>query len=257
MRAMGRSSPGEPAEIQLDGRSVAYRLQRSARRRTVTLIVDGERGLVVYAPLRMAQRSLDRILREKERWILAKTAELERQRSERPVPEAAPGNLLPWQGRWYPLAVEANGRQRELREQGGVLWLGLPPRTLAALEAQGLRGPALRAHLVQGYRAAAREVIHGRVAHFAPHLGVQPRTLRIKDQRHRWGSASVQGAVNFNWRLILAPPPVLDYVLVHELCHLLELNHSPRFWAHVAGVLPDYRERQAWLRDHGPDLYDL
>jgi predicted metal-dependent hydrolase len=81
--------------------------------------------------------------------------------------------------------------------------------------------------------------------------------LRVKDQQRRWGSASAKGALNFNWRLVLAPPPVLDYVVVHELCHLLELNHSPRFWARVAAVLPDFRERQAWLREHGPALYDL
>lgn len=254
---MGRRPPGEPAEIVLAERHVPYRLQRSPRRRIVTLSIDAERGLVVYAPQRMAQGRLDGILREKARWILAKTEEMRLQRRLRPVPEAAPGNLLPWRGRWLPLAVEGDGGRRSLREEGGVLWLGLPPRTLARLEPHGVRGPALHAELVAGYRDAARGTLEERALHFAARLRVAPRSLRVKDQQHRWGSASARGIVNFNWRLILAPPAVLDYVVVHELCHLHELNHSPRFWAHVAAALPDYRQRQDWLREHGAELYDL
>jgi predicted metal-dependent hydrolase len=252
-----RETRVEPGEIVLGARAVPYRLQRSPRRRTVVLSVDAQRGLVVYAPLRMALRRVEAILREKARWILAKTAELEQQRSRHEPLECAPGNLVPYRGAWYPLAVESNGRRRELSLAGGVLWLGLPPRTLAALERAGLRGPGLREHLVAGYRDAARAELHERAAHFAPRLGVRPQALRVKDQQQRWGSASAKGSVNFNWRLILAPPPVLDYVVVHELCHLAELNHSPRFWARVAAALPDFRERQAWLRQHGPLLYEL
>jgi hypothetical protein len=253
----GSSTRSEPAEIVFGEKRVAYRLQRSARRRTVVLSVDAERGLVVYAPLRASLRSLEQVLREKTRWVLEKLAELERQHAGREPLVCAPGNLMPYRGGWYPLAVEANGRRRELSVAGGVLWLGLPPRTLTQLEGAGLRGPGLREHLVAGYREAARVVLHERAAHYAPRLGVRPCALRVKDQQRRWGSASAKGALNFNWRLILAPPPVLDYVVVHELVHLRELNHSPRFWAGVAAVLPDYRERQAWLRDHGPTLYDL
>ncbi|HKI97018.1 MAG TPA: SprT family zinc-dependent metalloprotease [bacterium] len=254
---MARHAPGEPAEIVLAERRLPYRLQRSPRRRTVAVCVDPERGVIVYAPLRMAQRRVDGFLREKQHWILAKTSELERQQRGREPLECAPGNLLPFQGAWYPLAVESNGRRCELSLQGGVLWLGLPARTLQRLEAEGLRGTALREHVVAGYREAARRVLEERMAHYAACLAVRPAALRVKDQQRRWGSASAKGGLNFNWRLVLAPPPVLDYVVVHELCHLVELNHSPRFWAQVAAVLPDYRERQAWLREHGPGLYDL
>ena len=253
----GSTGADQAGEIVLAERRVAYRLLRSARRRTVVLTLHPERGLVVYAPLRLSQRSLEGILREKSRWILSKTEQMEQERRRRNPVECAPGNLLPWQGGWYPLAVESNGRQRELGLAGGVLWLGLPPRILTRLEADGLRGPALREEVVAGYRAAARAVLTERTAHYAPRLGVRPASIRIKGQQRRWGSASAKGAVNFNWRLILAPPPVLDYVVVHELCHLLELNHSPRFWAQVAMQLPDYRARQVWLREHGPDLYEL
>lgn len=254
---MERRIREQAAEITLAERRVAYRVRRSARRRTVTLTVDPERGLVVHCPWRLAAGRLEAILREKTRWILAKTAQAEQQRRRRASLACAPGAALPFQGAWYPLHVTANGRRRTLDVHAGTLRLALPARTLARLEAAGLPDAALREQVLAGYREAARTHLTARVAHFAPQLGVRPRALRIKNARRRWGSASAAGGLNFNWRLILAPPAVLDYVVVHELCHLLELNHSPRFWARVAAVLPGHRACQAWLREHGPALYDL
>ncbi len=98
---------------------------------------------------------------------------------------------------------------------------------------------------------AAREKITERAAYYAPVLGVTYGKITIRDQKTRWGSCSEKGNLNFTWKLILAPPEVLDYVVVHELCHRLEMNHSRRFWEHVARVLPDYETRRAWLKENG------
>ena len=100
----------------------------------------------------------------------------------------------------------------------------------------------------------AREDLPARVRRFAPVVGVAYGRITIRSQHTRWGSCSAKGNLNFNCLLMLAPEPVRDYVVVHELCHRLEMNHSPEFWANVARVLPDHRERQKWLRDHGPEL---
>jgi predicted metal-dependent hydrolase len=89
---------------------------------------------------------------------------------------------------------------------------------------------------------------------FAADLGVAYKRLTIRDGRSRWGSCSSAGGLNFSWRLILAPPAILDYVVVHELAHLRELNHSPRFWALVAAHCPDYQLQRKWLKEHGPAL---
>lgn len=98
-------------------------------------------------------------------------------------------------------------------------------------------------------------LFHARAAHFAPRLGVTFGRVRVKDQRSLWGSCSRDGNLNFNWRLTLAPPDVLDYVVVHELAHRLEMNHSRRFWAHVETLAPDHRAHRRWLRKNGEALY--
>ena len=100
----------------------------------------------------------------------------------------------------------------------------------------------------------AREAIPPRVAHFAPLVGVSYGRVTIRSQRTRWGSCSGKGNLNFNCLLTLAPPEVLDYVVVHELCHRKEMNHSPRFWAEVEKVLPDYRIHKQWLKEQGSAL---
>ena len=108
-----------------------------------------------------------------------------------------------------------------------------------------------RAALTQRYIAAAREYFPKRAAHFQQFTGGTYSRITIRDQKTRWGSCSARGNLNFNWRLILAPEPVLDYVVIHELAHRKEMNHSPAFWAEVEKILPDYRERRKWLKTYG------
>jgi predicted metal-dependent hydrolase len=107
---------------------------------------------------------------------------------------------------------------------------------------------------IQKLADEALRVIPGRVAHFAPLVGVTYGRITVRNQRTRWGSCSSKGNLNFNCLLMLAPPGILDYVVVHELCHRKEMNHSPKFWAEVAKVMPDYKERQKWLRTEGSSI---
>lgn len=106
----------------------------------------------------------------------------------------------------------------------------------------------------QRYREEARALIGQRLNHFQPLTGGTYTSVTIRDQKTRWGSCSSRGTLSFNYRLIFAPPAILDYVVVHELCHLTHMNHSAAFWAHVSSVLPDYRVRRQWLKDHGQEL---
>jgi predicted metal-dependent hydrolase len=103
-------------------------------------------------------------------------------------------------------------------------------------------------------RRAVRELIAMLIDEEAPELGVEPKRIQIRDQRSRWGSCSTTGTLSFNWRLVLAPFEVLDYVVVHELCHLREPNHSGRFWKLVEARRPDWRAQRDWLHEHGPEL---
>jgi predicted metal-dependent hydrolase len=103
-------------------------------------------------------------------------------------------------------------------------------------------------------RLAVRELVAMLIDEEAPAIGVEPMRIQIRDQRSRWGSCSTRGTLSFNWRLVLAPFDVLDYVVVHELCHLREPNHSGRFWKLVEQRRPDWRAQRDWLHEHGPEL---
>lgn len=103
-------------------------------------------------------------------------------------------------------------------------------------------------------REAARAYFPKRAAYYQPMTGGTYQRISIRDQKTRWGSCSSRGTLSFNWRLMLAPPAVLDYVVVHELCHLTHMDHSPAFWQAVEAVLPDYRARRKWLKEHGSEL---
>ena len=135
---------------------------------------------------------------------------------------------------WLHKHLEKVRKEKELNA-------ALPVQPLTMEDIQKLADEALR-------------VIPGRVAHFAPLVGVTYGRITVRNQRTRWGSCSSKGNLNFNCLLMLAPPGILDYVVVHELCHRKEMNHSPKFWAEVAKVMPDYKERQKWLRTEGSNI---
>ena len=100
-------------------------------------------------------------------------------------------------------------------------------------------------------RKRAAEIIEARCRYYAPVMGVSYGTVTIREQKTRWGSCSVKGNLNFNWKLVLMPSEILDYVVVHELAHRIQMNHSAAFWAEVGKILPDYRERRQWLKVNG------
>ncbi len=114
--------------------------------------------------------------------------------------------------------------------------------------------PQQRAGLEKRYREAAKEYIPKRADYYAKQLDVSYERIRIAEQKTRWGSCSSKGTLSFNWKLMLAPPAVLDYVVVHEVCHLKEMNHSPRFWKLVEELMPDYKECRKWLKENGNTL---
>lgn len=154
-----------------------------------------------------------------------------------------------------PLSISWSGARQMLRDKES--WI-----VRKYTQMQKARDAAPRSQLTDAqrralegrYRQAAREYFAARVAHYEPIIGVTHGSIAIRDQKTRWGSCSAKGNLNFNWRLMLAPPRILDYVVVHELCHRKEMNHSKAFWNAVETVLPDYRECRKWLKENGKTL---
>jgi predicted metal-dependent hydrolase len=211
-----------------------YTVRRSDRARRVRVTVDAGNGVEVVLPRRAPARAADDAVAELGPWIRRRLAEVETVRSVL----AARGDTVPYLGTTLRL-VPQPGRTRAHRTGDELL--------VPAGEDQE---PALE----RWYRRAARAEIGPRLDRACQQAGLSYTRLTIRAQRTRWASCSRSGAMSFNWRLLLAPPEVLDYVVWHEVCHLQVLDHSPRFWALLARWCPDYRERAAWLRRHGQTL---
>jgi predicted metal-dependent hydrolase len=207
-------------------------------RRTVAIIVHGDGRVTVRAPRRATQAEIERFVLEKQSWIEAKLEEVRRRASQRPARAFTGGESLPYLGRLYPLEIVPQARPA-LRFTGDRFLLAQSAQTRA------------RETFTAWYRARAREVIEERARLLASRFGLRYETLRITSARTRWGSCSSRGTISFAWRLVMAPLPVIDYVVIHELAHLVERNHSSRFWARVSSMLPDYKENVAWLKKNG------
>ena len=213
---------------------ISYRIRRSERARRVRVTVDAARGVEVVLPRRAPERDAAAAIRELAPWIVRRLGEVERAR--RVV--AARGDHVPYLGELL-LVTPQRGRSRVHRRGSELL---TPSGADCA--------PALE----RWYKRAARDEIAPRLDAACARAGSSYSKLSIRGQRTRWASCSRSGAMSFNWRLLLAPAPVLDYVVWHEVCHLEVMDHSPRFWALLAAYCPDYREPKAWLRRYGATL---
>jgi len=231
-----------------DAGAVAYTLKRSSRRRrTISLSVDPMHGLVVAAPERTPTREIDAFVKGKTRWIRKALASA-RDRERHLRRNFATGESIPYLGGTLTLRiVEAGRAARPAVELVGTC---LDVR-LAVGTSECQRGSLIRTSIEGWYKARAEATIAERVRFLAPLAGVQPKRVVVKSQKTRWGSCGGDGTLYFSWQLVIAPLSVLDYLVVHELCHLRQGGHGKRFWALVEAVLQDYQSRRAELRREG------
>lgn len=238
-----RPQPGGAGvrHIHLGAQIVAYRLRQGQRRRRLSLTID-EHGLRVGAPGRITLGEIENFIRANDKWVLGKLAEYaEYARSQgRHLLAIHDGLSLPLLDGDIRLRV-VTGNNR-IRWQDNELWLELRAGT----------DPAMLARRALQHRALA--LYTERLAHYAVRLGRAPSRLGLSNARTRWGSCSSRTGIRIHWRLIHLPLRLIDYVIVHELSHLVEMNHSPRFWAVVASLLPDWQAARQELRQRGAGL---
>lgn len=230
--------PRANRELLLGGARIAYEFQRS-QRRTIGLTV-GPQGLSVRAPRATPLAEVEALVQRKAAWVLAKLREVEQAaRLAPPAAEWRPGGSIAYLGRCLELACRQDGRLAGAVLDGARLLLA------SGRDA----GPDRVRELARAWLMdEARRVFVERLDHFAPRLGVRYRSLRLSNAATRWGSASSDGGIRLNWRLIHLNLELIDYVVVHELSHLREMNHGPAFWGWVASVLPDHERRRLALR---------
>lgn len=230
----------------LRGNPLPYTLRISARARVVRLVIRPESGLEVVAPRGTPQGRIEQVLADKARWIANTLERMAHETASAAPREIVDGAELSLAGQKIVLALRTGAPEGRFRAS-------LAGETLTLLVADD-RQETIRRALEAWYRRQAGAIFAERLTICNKGYGFTFGRVAIKEQKSRWGSCSRKGNLNFNWRLLLAPLPVLDYVVTHELCHLRELNHSPRFWSLVALARPDYATHRRWLRDHGRAL---
>ena len=221
---------------------LAYKIVRSDRRKKLTIVVERDRSVVVRAPAAVTDETIRAVVDSKRHWILEKLDHPQKY-SELPHPpgkELVNGESALYLGRHYRIEVVDEGLDGVQFNQRFLV-----PAANAANRRSLLR---------EWYISRAKEKMLPRVSRFASSLGVKFKNARIVDNKYRWGSCTVKDSVNFNWRLIKAPAFVIDYVIAHELAHLIEPNHTDRFWNVVRAQVPRVERARTWLREHGQVL---
>ncbi len=239
--------PSRRGTITFGALRITYRLWRSERRKTINIAVDPREGVVVTAPQDMAVGHVHQIVARKAGWIAGKLRDLRDINGDARDREFVSGESFPYLGRNYRLKVISRARPgTSLRFFRGRLEMTVDQRLSPTA-----RRTTIRTALCRWYRDRAAQRVPERVTIWAPRLGVTPASILICDQRRRWGSCNRKGHIRVNWRIIMAPMSLVDYVAAHELCHLIRLDHSPAFWKLLRTIMPNYAEHRERLRREG------
>ena len=226
-----------------DGNGFIAEIIRTSRRKSADIRVE-DGAVSVIVPLNTPTERIDQLLVTKRRWIKEKI-NLHRESAPASSKQFVSGEAFAYLGRNYRLKVE-RGNFAPVRLLQGRLVVTVP---------QGKEQPHMvRNALVRWYKRQAEQKLTEKVERFAPVVSVEPFGVGVKSFKSRWGSCTAKGKLEFNWQIMMAPNRIVDYVVIHELCHLIRHDHSPMFWREVARVLPDYLQCRQWLRDNSAKL---
>lgn len=230
-------------------KSLLDQIEIVKRKRTsleIQIKPDGQ--IRVLVPIGATKQWVEQVIESKRPWIMKKLGAIEAKR--RSIPRLYDGAMVFDRGEEVRLHIGGHeGIYPVERTQEGLHVHVLPSLCGDTDHVRGL--------LKDWYRKQTAEAVGRYVNEWSQRMNVKPTAIRIKDQKKRWGSCSSRGGLNFNWRLSMAPEGVLEYVVVHELCHFIHMNHSKAFWDLVETLMPDYPEKRAWLKENGQALFWL
>jgi predicted metal-dependent hydrolase len=229
--------------MQYGNKVIQYNIERGKQKKTVTIHIGPMATVTVFSPQHLDDEKIRMIVRKKAQWILEKQEALERNRYSNSMKEYVSGESFPYLGKLYRLKVTktAEDTVRKCRLVNGRFLVEINGNHEAD-------GAAVKRALVDWYLERAETKIKERVDRFSQQAGKGPVSVKIKNQERRWGSCSRKGVIRFNWKIIMAPISVMDYVIVHEICHLIYPHHSLQFWQKVQSIIPDYKRRRDWLK---------
>jgi predicted metal-dependent hydrolase len=223
-----------------------YQIRKSARRKTLSITVHPDNRIVVSAPSFCSNESILQFIESKLEWI-AGVVQANLQKIKKSGERFVTGDRLLYLGKEYVLRVE-RGNPAQVSLSGEDICVRLPVEGLCPDPS------AVRGCLFKWYTERALAEVKAKVTAYADLIGVKPRRITLKSLKSRWGSCSKNGRISLAWNIVMAPEKILDYLIVHELCHMVHLNHSQQYWDLVASILPDHRQSRKWLRENGEKL---
>jgi len=212
-----------------------------SNRKTIALVIQPNGDLLVRAPKRATKKQIDEMVAEHANWIAKKQAKAIAAQAAYAPHQFLGGESFSFLGENYSLQFVMN--KKPIFDLNGNFHL-----------AQSARGRAEQI-FEKWYKQQARQIFTDRVEFYAGEYGFDFTKIRLSSARTRWGSCSAKGTISLTWKLVMAPIEIIDYVVVHELSHLREHNHSKKFWAQVGAILPDYKARRKWLKDNGRSFH--
>lgn len=223
-------------------KDIQYTLRRS-QRKTASIYIERDGKVSVLVPDELSDSQVDELLENKRKWIYRNLAEWEDLNATRVHREFVNGEGFLYLGRSYRLKL-VDDQEYPLMLKDGHFCL------LSSNDSELNPDMAFR----EFYREKAKRRIPERVAHYQDRMGVEPTSVKIMELKNRWASCTAEGNLNFHWKCMMAPPSVLDYIVVHELAHLIHSNHTHAFWNEVDKVMPEYTDRKEWLRQNGAGM---
>lgn len=226
-----------------DGNGFIAEVIRSPRKRTADIRVE-DGAVSVVVPTELSIERIDSLLKTKRKWIKEKIA-LQQDKAPASSRQFVSGEAYPYLGRNYRLKV-VKGNFTPVRLIHGRLLVSTP---------EGSQQPhMIRNALVRWYKRQAMLKLTEKISRYIGRVGAKPKSIGVKSFKSRWGSCTQEGHIDFNWQIMMAPNRMVDYVVVHELCHLLRHDHSPEYWKEVERIIPDYQQCRNWLREHAHDI---
>ncbi len=223
----------------------SYEIIRTGRRKTASVSVSPYNKVTITTPDNLSNEEIEAIIKRKDKWIRGKIEFNKQVKYPYKTKEYISGESFTYLGRNYRLKVQ-NGTNSNIKLKGKYLLINIEKSLGDNQQTQYIKD-----QLIEWYKDKAYLKCKERMALYSNRIEIQPSEIKIKDLKSRWGSCSQKGALNFNWKIIMAPMRIVDYVIVHELCHLRYHDHSPDFWKQIGLLIRDFKDKKEWLRVHG------
>lgn len=236
--------------LEIGNTKVQYELVTSDRKKTIELVIDFNKGFTVKAPKGMTKEEIIKNLHRKEKWIINNLDKMSDILKNETNKEFVSGEKFLLRGRRYALKVTKSKKDLPSLDFNKSKFLAVVPSQLKEEQYATI----LRPLFVQFYKRKAEKIINERMKKYIKYFKTEPKQIVVTELKNKWGSCSKNNQIRYNWRIVLAKTSIIDYMVVHELCHMVQKNHSDKYWKEVKRILPDYEKSKSWLRENSEML---